>query len=316
LIALQVDSGAILAMVGGKDYYENSYNRATMAKRQPGSAFKPIVYALAVENGFSQNQMVLDAPVAFRNSPSQEVWQPQNFSNTYSGEITFRKALATSKNIPAVRLIQMLGPSAVVQFAHTMGISSLLPPELSLALGTSEISLLDLTSTYAVFPNKGRAVKPFSIMAVDDSRGRTIWHPTPEKRVVMSESGAAIVTDMLVAAVQEGTGRKAKILQRPVAGKTGTTDDFRDALFIGFSPEITVGIWVGQDGSESLGKGETGARAALPIWVAFMSEVLKDRPYRHFSIPDDVSQVHMDPHTGVITIDDIPGSVTILVRKP
>ncbi|MFC1877661.1 penicillin-binding protein 1A [Thermodesulfobacteriota bacterium] len=316
LIALQVDSGAILAMVGGKDYYESSYNRATMAKRQPGSAFKPIIYALAVENGFSQNRMVLDAPVAFKNSSSQEVWQPQNFSKTYSGEITFRKALAKSKNIPAVRLIQMLGPSAVVQFAHTMGISSVLSPELSLALGTSEVSLLDLTGTYSVFPNKGRAVKPFSIIAVDDSRGRTIWHPKPEKKVVMSEAGAAIVTDMLVAVVREGTGRKAQMLQKPVAGKTGTTDDFRDAFFIGFSPEITVGVWVGQDGSESLGKGETGAKAALPIWTAFMSAVLKNQPYRYFGIPDSVSQVRMDPRTGTIATDDIPGAVTILVRKP
>ena len=315
LIALQVDSGAILAMVGGKDYYESSYNRATMAKRQPGSAFKPIIYALAVENGFSQNQMVLDAPVAFKNSSSQEVWQPQNFSGTYSGEITFRKALANSKNIPAVRLIQMLGPSAVVQFAHTMGISSVLSPELSLALGTAEVSLLALTSAYSVFPNKGNTVKPFSIMAVDDSRGRTIWHPKPEKKVVMSEAGAAIVTDMLMAVVQEGTGRKAQTLQRPVAGKTGTTDDFRDAFFIGFSPEITVGVWVGQDGSESLGKGETGARAALPIWTTFMSAVLKDRPYRHFGIPDSVSQVRMDPLTGDLTPDDTPGAISILVKK-
>ncbi len=316
LIALQVDSGAILAMVGGKDYYESSYNRATMAKRQPGSAFKPIIYALAVENGFSQNQMVLDAPVAFKNSPSQEPWQPQNFSKTYSGEITFRHALAKSKNIPAVRLIQMLGPSAVVQFARTMGISSGLAPELSLALGTAEVSLLDLTRSYSVFPNKGSAVKPLSIIAVDDSTGRTIWHPKAEKKVVMSEAGAAIVTDMLVAVVQEGTGRKAKKLHRPVAGKTGTTDDFKDALFVGFSPEITVGVWVGQDNSESLGKGETGAKAALPIWTAFMSAVLKDRPYRHFGIPDSVSQVYMDPRTGDLTTDDKPGAVKILVRKP
>jgi penicillin-binding protein 1A len=316
LIALQVDSGAILAMVGGKDYYESSYNRATMAKRQPGSAFKPIIYALAVENGFSQNQMVLDAPVAFKNSPSKEPWQPQNFSKTYSGEMTFRNALAKSKNIPAVRLIQMLGPSTVVQFAHAMGISSGLSPELSLALGTGEISLLDLTRAYSVFPNKGRAVKPFSIMAVDDPAGRTIWHPKAEKKLVMSEAGAAIVTDMLVAVVQDGTGRKAQMLHRTVAGKTGTTDDFKDALFVGFSPEITVGVWVGQDGSESLGKGETGAKAALPIWTAFMSSVLKDRPYQHFGIPDSVSQVYMDPHTGIITSDDTPGAVKILVRTP
>ena len=316
LVALQVDSGAILAMVGGKNFPESSYNRTTLAKRQPGSAFKPIIYALAVENGFSQNHMVLDAPVAFRDSASQKTWQPENFSKTFSGEITFRKALAMSKNIPAVRVIQMLGPSAVVQFAHSMGIASSLSPELSLALGTSEVSLLDLTSAYSVFPNKGRAVKPFSLVAVDDSKGRNIWHPKPEKRVVMSEVGAAIVTDMLVAVVREGTGRKAQTLQRPVAGKTGTTDGFRDALFVGFSPEITVGVWVGQDGNESLGKGETGARAALPIWVAFMSAVLKDQPYRHFGIPDGVSQVRMDSNTGAITSEDISGAITILIKKP
>ena len=197
-----------------------------------------------------------------------------------------------------------------------MGIASSLSPELSLALGTSEVSLLDLTSAYSVFPNKGRAVKPFSLVAVDDSKGRNIWHPKPEKRVVMSEVGAAIVTDMLVAVVREGTGRKAQTLQRPVAGKTGTTDGFRDALFVGFSPEITVGVWVGQDGNESLGKGETGARAALPIWVAFMSAVLKDQPYRHFGIPDGVSQVRMDPNTGAITSEDISGAITILIKKP
>ena len=316
LIALDVESGAILAMVGGKNFQESSYNRATLAQRQPGSAFKPIIYALAVENGFSQNQMVLDAPVAFRNSATQTAWQPENFSRTYSGEITFRKALSESKNIPAVRLVQMLGPSAVVQFAHTLGITSVLSPELSLALGTSEVSLLELTSVYAVFSNKGKTVKPLSITAVDDSRGRTIWHPKPEKRVVMSEEGAAIVTDMLAAVVQEGTGRQAKTLQRPIAGKTGTTDDFRDAFFIGFSPDIAVGVWVGQDGNGSLGKGETGSRAALPIWIDFMSAVLKDQPYRYFGIPDSVSQVRMDPLTGKLTTDDSPDAVKILVKKP
>jgi penicillin-binding protein 1A len=315
LIALQVDTGAILAMVGGKNYSQSSYNRVSTAIRQPGSAFKPIIYALAVENGFSQNQMVLDAPVAFKSNTTQENWQPHNFSRTYSGEITFRRALAKSKNIPAVRLTQMLGPSAIVQFAHSMGISSDLSPELSLALGTSEVSLLELTSAYSVFPNKGSAVKPFNIVAVDDARGRTIWHPKSEKRLVMSEGGAAIVTDMLVAVVQEGTGRKAQTLGRPVAGKTGTTDDFKDALFIGFSPEIAVGVWVGQDGSQTLGQGETGARAALPIWTTFMAGALKDRPYRYFGIPDSVSQVPMDPATGAITSHDTPGTVTILVKK-
>jgi penicillin-binding protein 1A len=315
LIAIQVDSGAILAMVGGRDFTKSPYNRATIARRQPGSAFKSIAYALSIENGFSQNQMILDAPVAFRNKPSEEPWQPQNFSRTYSGEITFRNALAKSKNIPAVRLMQMLGPSSVVQFAQNLGIKSPLSPELSLALGTSEVTLMEITSAYAVFPNGGKAVKPFGVLEVVDPRGRIVWQPKPEKRLVMSEASAAIMTNMLAAVVQEGTGRKAKSLQHPVAGKTGTTDDFKDALFIGFSPEIVVGVWVGQDGSETLGTGETGARAALPIWKAFMSAFLKDRPYRYFGIPDGVSQIRMDPDTGERVNDDFPGAVTILVKN-
>jgi len=315
LVAVDNKSGAILAMVGGKDHAQSVYNRVTMARRQPGSAFKPIVYALAIENGFSQNDLILDAPVAFPNGASGEPWRPQNFSHTYAGEITFRKALAKSKNIPAVRLIQMLGPSAVVQFAQTLGITSPLSPDLSLAMGTSEVNLLELTSSYAVFPNGGNAVEPFGVMKVTDANNRIIWKAKPEKRVAMSEDGSAIMTDMLVAVVQEGTGRMAKSIQHPLAGKTGTTDDFKDALFIGFSPDIAVGVWVGQDESETLGNGETGARAALPIWKAFMASILIDQPYRYFGIPDGVSQVRMNPNTGELVGNDFPGAVTILIKK-
>ncbi len=315
LVALQAKSGAILAMVGGKDHAQSVYNRVTMARRQPGSAFKPIVYGLAIEHGFSQNEMILDAPVVFNNGPSGESWQPQNYSKTYSGEITFRKALAKSKNIPAVRLIQMLGPSSVIQFAQTLGITSPLSPDLSLVMGTSEVNLLELTSAYAVFPNGGSAVKPFGVMEVVDAKDRIIWKAKPEKRVAMSAGGAAIMTDMLSAVVQEGTGRMAKGIQHPLAGKTGTTDDYKDALFIGFSPDIVVGVWVGQDESETLGDGETGARAALPIWKAFMGSILKDQPYRYFGIPDGVAQVRMNPNTGELVSADYPGAVTILVKK-
>jgi len=315
LVAIQANSGAILAMVGGKDYAQSVYNRVTMARRQPGSAFKPIIYALALESGFSQNEVLLDAPVVFKNGLSAESWQPQNFSLTYSGEITFRKALAKSKNIPAVRLIQMLGPSAVIQFAQKLGISSPLSPDLSLAMGTSEVNLLELTSAYAVFPNGGSAVKPFGVMEVTEPKNRVIWKAKPERRVAMSVDGSAIMTDMLSAVIQEGTGRMAKSIQYPLAGKTGTTDDYKDALFIGFSPDIVVGVWVGQDKSETLGDGETGARAALPIWKTFMASVLKDQPYRYFGIPDGVSQVRMNPNTGELVGTDYPGAVTILIKK-
>jgi penicillin-binding protein 1A len=315
LVALKADSGSILAMVGGKDHAQSVYNRVTMARRQPGSAFKPIVYALAIESGFSQNEMILDAPIVFKNGPSGEPWQPENFSLTYSGEITFRKALAKSKNIPAVRLIQMLGPSAVIQFAQKLGISSPLSPDLSLVMGTSEVNLLELTSAYAAFPNGGSVVKPFGVMEVIDSRGRVLFKTKPERRVAMSEGGAAIMTDMLFAVIQEGTGRMARSIKHPLAGKTGTTDEYKDALFIGFSPDIVVGVWVGQDGSETLGDGETGARAALPIWKAFMGSILKDQPYRYFGIPDGVTQVRMNPRTGDLVSTDFPGAVAILVKK-
>ena len=209
----------------------------------------------------------------------------------------------------------MLGPSAVIQFAQKLGISSPLSPDLSLAMGASEVNLLELTSAYAVFPNGGSAVKPFGVMEVSDSNNRIIWKAKPERRVAMSMGGAAIMTDMLSAVIQEGTGRMAKSIQHPIAGKTGTTDDYKDALFIGFSPDIVVGVWVGQDESETLGNGETGARAALPIWKTFMAAILEDQPFRYFGIPDGITQVRMDPKTGELVSTDFPGAVTILVKK-
>jgi penicillin-binding protein 1A len=315
LIALGVNSGSILAMVGGRDYFMSAYNRATSARRQPGSAFKPIVYAYAVEKGFPQNRMILDAPIIFKKAAAGQDWAPENFSKTYMGEITFRKALALSKNIPAVRLLQTLGPASVIPFAHKLGIESPLSPNLSLVLGTSEVTLLELTSTYTVFANKGKAVKPFGVMEIVDDQGHTLWRHKPQKQFAMTEGGAAVVTDMLKGVIQEGTGRRARVLGRPLAGKTGTTDSYKDALFVGFSPEIAAGVWVGQDRSETLGDRETGAKAALPIWISFMAEVLKDRPYAFFDIPDDVIQARMDPDTGRLLNEDASESVTVLIKK-
>ncbi|MBW2167389.1 MAG: penicillin-binding protein 1A [Deltaproteobacteria bacterium] len=288
LVCLDIQSGGILAMIGGKDFYKSPYNRATVARRQPGSAFKPIVYAHAMEKGFTQNMMILDAPVAFKGRKKGEAWKPENFSKNYQGEITLRKALALSKNIPAVRLIEMLGPSSVVQFGYKLGIKSTLSPNLSLALGTSEVTLLELTSAYTVFPNRGKSIKPYGVMEIVDHNGRIVWRAKPKKRLVMSRTGAAIMTDMLMAVVKEGTGKKANIIKRPVAGKTGTTDKCKDALFVGFSPSIATGVWVGRDKFVTLGKRETGARAALPIWMEFMEKALADEPFQYFDIPDDV----------------------------
>ncbi|MBT8368705.1 MAG: penicillin-binding protein 1A, partial [Deltaproteobacteria bacterium] len=253
LVCLDVKSGGILAMAGGRDFHQSPYNRATAARRQPGSAFKSFVYAYAVEQGFAQNEMILDAPVVFRGADKNQDWRPENFSRKYLGEITLRKALAISQNIPAVRLIEMLGPQSVARFAARLGIESNLEPNLSLALGTSEVSLMKLTAAYAVFPRGGKWIEPFGIIEVTDHRGRIIWSAKPQKRLVMTRAGAAIITNMLEGVVSEGTGRKARILAGPIAGKTGTTNNYNDALFVGFSPAIATGVWVGRDSGGTLG---------------------------------------------------------------
>jgi len=313
LIALDVHTGEILAMVGGRDYRQSNYNRAATAKRQPGSAFKPIVYATAIEAlGFTQNMTLLDAPVVFKNIGSGKDWKPENFSGTYQGEMTLRKALTLSKNIPAARLMQKTGPATVVNFAHEMGIDSVLEPYLSLALGTSEVTLLELTTAYSVFPSGGQSITPFGVLEITDQGGHVIWRVKPQKKVVMSRQNAAIMTDMLRGVVLEGTGKRARALGRPVGGKTGTTDNYRDALFIGFSPDIAVGVWVGLDTPQPLGHHETGARAALPIWIDFMQSALSGRPYTYFDMPDNVVRKSMNPTTGEILPDDAPGSVEAL----
>jgi penicillin-binding protein 1A len=315
LISLDLASGGILAMVGGKDFSASRFNRATMALRQPGSAFKPFIYAYAIEQGFAQDSIILDAPVVYKGVQNGEDWKPENFSSGFKGEMTLRHALAISQNIPAVRLLQSLGPNSVAQFAHQLGIKSYLASNLSLALGTSEVTLLDLTSAYSVFPNRGEKIKPFGVLEVVDRNGRVIWRDKPQRRLVMSRAGAAIVTNMLEAVVKEGTGRQAQILGRAVAGKTGTTDDYRDAMFIGFSPSTIAGVWVGQDLGGSLGDKETGAKAALPIWIDFMTAALQNESHQYFDIPDDVRQIRMDPITGLAQLDNSKPSVVALFKK-
>ncbi len=315
LISIDLTTGGILAMVGGKDFYTSRFNRASMALRQPGSAFKPFVYAYAIEQGFAQNKRILDAPVVYRGAQDGDDWKPKNFSLAYKGEMTLRHALAISQNIPAVRLLQTLGPYSVAQFAHQLGIKSHLASNLSLALGTSEVTLMDLTSAYSVFPNKGEKIRPFGVLEIVDRQGRVIWRAKSHKRLVMSRAGAAIVTDMLEGVIKEGTGRRARILGRAVAGKTGTTNDYKDALFIGFSPRVIAGVWVGRDAGGSLGAKETGAKAALPIWIDFMNAALQNEPHQYFDIPDDVSQIRMDPITGLPQPEDSKQSVVALFKK-
>jgi penicillin-binding protein 1A len=314
LVAINIQTGGIVAMVGGRDGSGMPFNRAATAKRQPGSAFKPILYALAIERGFQPYDKILDAPVVFSNPSQDGEWQPQNFSKEYAGEVCLRWALAHSKNIPAVRLLDKLGPSSVIEFARSLGLRSPLLPNLSMALGTSEVDLLELTAAYAAFANQGKYTRPYGITTVTDDGGQTIWRIQPEQRIAMSRSGAAVITNMLEAVIQEGTGRKAKILPAPLAGKTGTTDEYKDALFIGYSPHIATGVWVGNDDASTLGPRETGARAALPIWIDFMQKVLAGQAQSYFDIPDNVRPIYIQPRTGEQLPPGSGGAVQTLIK--
>jgi penicillin-binding protein 1A len=315
LVCLGASRGAILAMVGGRSFEESRFNRATMARRQPGSAFKPIVYALAVEKGFRQNDILWDAPVTYQGTRANEAWRPENFSGTFHGEVTLRTALALSKNIPAVKLLHKLGPTRAVEFAHRMGITSPLDPNLSLVLGTSEVTLLELTAAYGVFPNKGVWTRPFGIIEVLDREGRSLWREKPQRRPAISPETAAVTTDMLRAVVLEGTGRAARRIGRPLAGKTGTTDGYKDALFIGFSPTIVTGVWVGLDHHGTLGDKETGAKAALPIWMHFMEQVLRGQPYHDFTLPEGVVKVHMDAKSGLLAPENCADALWAVFKR-
>jgi penicillin-binding protein 1A len=315
IIAMDVRTGGILAMAGGADHHRSVFNRAVDARRQPGSAFKPIVYAFAIEKGFHQGMRILDAPIAFPGPAKGDIWRPENFSKTYQGDITLRQALAFSLNIPAVRLIEKLGPAGVAAFARNLGIQSELTPYLSLALGTSEVTVMELTAAYAVFANAGTGIRPGAVVEVTDAAGQTVWKPAVEKWIAMSRQGAAIMTNMLEGVIQEGTGGRARHLPFPLAGKTGTTNGSRDAWFVGFSPSIAAGVWVGCDDATSLGPLETGSRAALPIWTDFMELAHKTLPYRHFDIPDDIVILTMDPKTGAPANKDAGGVRTFFRRE-
>ena len=298
LIVLEPGSGRILAMVGGQDFDESRFNRVTQARRQPGSAFKPIIYASAIEDGLTQAEGIWDAPLSFEIPGRDEPWKPLNFSKKYEGEITLRRALEISQNIPAIKLMNKIGQEKVISTARRMGLNTQLGRNLSLALGTSEVNLLELTSAYNCLASGGVSIKPWGIAEITDRTGRQIFRARPKRTAALSAETAYILTDMLKGVITNGTGRRARILNRPLAGKTGTTDNFRDAFFIGYSPEITTGVWVGFDSDLLLGRDETGARAALPIWLEFMREALKDKPVRDFEKPANVVMIAMDRITG------------------
>ena len=282
LISMELESGKVRVLIGGRDFNDSSFNRAVQARRQPGSAFKPIIYAAAVERGYGPNSILYDEPLSLPGGRPGQLWSPQNYDHTYSGPISLATALARSRNVPAVRMMMALGVPTVVQMAKTLGITSPIYPNYASALGASEVTPLELTRAYSVFPNRGRLVEPVFIERIEDRDGRVLYESRPVKLQVMSPEGADTMTQLLIGVVEHGTATRVKVLKRPIGGKTGTTNRTRDAWFIGFTPSLITGVWVGMDDERSLGPKETGAQAAAPIFISYMQEALKGQPVEQF----------------------------------
>ncbi len=272
LIAIDPHNGHIKAMVGGTDFWETQFNRATMALRQPGSAFKPFVYLAALENGMSADDAMLDAPLSFQGSRPGTKWSPKNYDNEYRGNVTLKTALALSLNTVTVRLAYNLGIENIINTAKNLGIKSSLAPYLPTSLGASDVTLLELTAAYAAF-STGRKIAPMSYEKVTGRDGMLLEEKFPSLDDVISEETVYDLKELLKAVVDTGTAQKAKALQRAVYGKTGTTNDYSDAWFIGFDDNLVVGVWVGRDNHKPIGAKETGSQAALPIWIEFMKNI-------------------------------------------
>ena len=299
LVAIENRTGHVLAMVGGYDFERSRFNRATQAFRQLGSLFKGVLYAAAVDQGHTTTSILQDEPVSFEAGPNQPRYRPRNYDNQYKGPVTLRHALETSRNVPAVWIMNEVGPEVVVDFARRVGFSSPIPAYLSVALGSAEATLMEVTSAYSVFPSQGRRMLPFLIDRVVDRNGRLLEENRPQSRDALRPDTAYIMVSLMRGVVQRGTGRRALRLNWPVGGKTGTMDDYTDAWFVGFDPDVTVGVWVGHDEKKTMGNGEEGARVALPIWIDFMEAYVGDREEKPaFDPPTNIVFVSVDPETG------------------
>ncbi len=305
LVAIEPQSGRVLAMVGGYSYALSSFNRATQAQRQPGSSFKPFVYAAALEGDFTPASIVVDGPISFAGGPGGRRWTPENYSRQYYGPSTLRRGLELSRNVMTVRLANTIGMDKVVELSERMGVAENLQPNLSVSLGAGEVTAYHLTAAYAAFVNGGRRVDPYLIEYVQDRDGETIYRADqrrcrdcgrafagqaspfldPRGTQVIDPITAYQISSMLEGVVQRGTAAAARGLGRWVGGKTGTTNEYRSAWFVGFTTDIVVGIYIGFDDNRSLGSGEAGASAAVPVFVDFMEDALKERPARPFVRP-------------------------------
>ncbi|UXN72714.1 penicillin-binding protein 1A [Devosia sp. A8/3-2] len=319
LVAMDPRTGRVLAMVGGFSFAESEFNRATRALRQPGSSFKPIVYAAALDNGYTPASVVLDAPVEIRNADGS-IWRPENYAQQFYGPQTLRRGIERSRNVMTVRLAKDIGMPLVAEYARLFGVYDSMQPVLAMALGAGETTDMRMTAAYATIANGGRKIVPTLIDRIQDRYGVTVyrhdqrscegcraedWHGQGEPRIidnreqVLDPMTAYQITSMMEGVVQRGTGTAAKVLNRPVAGKTGTTNDYKDARFVGFTPELAVGVYVGYDQPRSMGSAVTGGSFATPIFTEFMQKALAGTPATQFSVPSGMTTAWINPNSGV-----------------
>jgi penicillin-binding protein 1A len=313
LIAIENRTGQIKAMVGGWDFTRSKFNRAVQAYRQLGSTFKPILYTTAIDRGFTPASVLIDAPVSYSAGRGQ-IYSPQNYDHKFEGPVTVRHALEESRNVPAIKMMDMLGPKNVIAYARRFGFEEDFPPYLPIALGAGDATLLELASAYTVFPNQGVRMKPLQVLKVMDRDGNLLEENRAEAIDVIRADTAYVMTNMLRGVIQRGTAKDASSIDWPLAGKTGTVDENTDAWFVGFDPDITVGVWTGLDEKKSLGANETGAMAALPIWMEFMKAYIDGRTDKDlrpaFDAPGNIVFLAVDKTSGTLMDAEAPDSIT------
>ncbi len=301
LVSMEAETGAVRALWGGDDFRKSQFDLAIQGRMQPGSCFKPIVYATCLkEHVIAPNSLMIDEPLSLPGADPSKPWQPENFDKKYMGPITIRTALTYSRNVISVKLVRLVGPKAVVEQARRMGITVPIANNLSIALGSSAVPPIQLVQAYSTFPNLGKTVQPQFVDAVLDRDERLLEELEPQYNESLDPVTAFQMVLLLESVVQEGTGRYAKRLKWPVGGKTGTTDNYKDAWFMGFSPEVVTGVWVGRKDKKPLGRLETGGKVACPIWTAFMKITIENAQKKDFSVPEGVALVPVDKRTGEI----------------
>jgi len=302
VVSIEPYTGYVRAMVGGYDFVEGGFNHAMEAKRQPGSSFKPFIYGAALENGFTPASILLDLPVIHeKDEYNKKGWKPTNYDERFLGPMRLRTALALSRNAVTVGLLEKIGLNKAIDFARRAGITSPISYDYTTALGSSAVTPLELTSAYATFASQGIRSDPVIIKSIIDGNGVELESYEPQPKEAIDRTTAYLVTSLLKSVVEEGTGRGAQVIGKPLAGKTGTTNNYIDAWFVGYAPSMVTGVWVGYDNSQaSLGNKETGARAALPIWINVMAKALEGKPAEDFTATDDVMFVKIDPESGLL----------------